>query len=147
MLASPMLASPTWPKSGKLLVVLLIMLDTLKRVFGDAKPIDVWMLVIELLVLLLILVEFVWSGIDRYRKWRASKERRQEIEERLGALSPSEADALAAFSLRGQRPSSSDALSLAQRPSLIERHAFTGWCLVEEHKRFVKKWAKKRAAR
>ena len=34
--------------------MLLTMLDTLRRMFSDARPIDVWMLVIELLVLLLI---------------------------------------------------------------------------------------------
>ena len=41
----------------RFLVVLLIMLDTLRRMFSDTRPVDVSMLVIELLVLLIIGIE------------------------------------------------------------------------------------------
>jgi hypothetical protein len=55
-----------WAKSAKLLVVLLIMLDTLRRMFHDVRPIDWIMLVVEVLVLLLIAYEI---GHGMWRKF------------------------------------------------------------------------------
>lgn len=50
-------------------VVILIMLDTLRRMFCDTRPIDVAMLVIELLVLFVIAIE----GIVSVVRWRAKR--------------------------------------------------------------------------
>ncbi len=44
----------------RLLIVVLIIVDTLRHIFGgDTRPIDIWMLVIELLVLIVIGAEAV----------------------------------------------------------------------------------------
>lgn len=53
--------------------MLLIILDTLRRILGDAKPIDIWMLVIEILVLAIIGAEAGYAvvhGISRRHKLR-----------------------------------------------------------------------------
>jgi len=59
------------PRKGLLYVavVLVIMLDTLRRIFVGSRPIDVVMLVVELLVLLLIAYE-VGSGVWHKLKMR-----------------------------------------------------------------------------
>ena len=61
------------PPSVILLVVLLIMLDTLRRLFGDSRPIDMAMLVIELLVLALIAYEVTDKLVHRWKLERRKK--------------------------------------------------------------------------
>ena len=48
-------------------VVLLIMLDTFRRIFSDSRPVDDVMLVIEFLVLVLIAIEFGRSFLSARR--------------------------------------------------------------------------------
>jgi hypothetical protein len=68
---------------GRILLVLgLVMLDTLRRMLGDSRPIDQLMLGIEFLVLLLIAYE-VWTGIkDRW----VEKRRKNLVEKRIGEM-------------------------------------------------------------
>jgi hypothetical protein len=58
------------------------MLDTIRRMFADNRPIDNVMLVVELLVLLLIAYE-VWIGILERRKER---KRKNDVREKVSAL-------------------------------------------------------------
>ncbi len=58
------------------------MLDTIRRMFADMRPIDTAMLIIEVLVLLLIAYEVV-IGIKVRRKER---KRKNEIEKRVKLL-------------------------------------------------------------
>ena len=46
---------------------------------NDARPIDWWMLVIELMVLVLILVEVGWGLVDRCRAWRKRKKYEEDM--------------------------------------------------------------------
>jgi hypothetical protein len=82
------MSAPRWPASGRFLVVLLIMLDTLRRMLlGDQlRPIDVSMLIVELLVLLLILAEFIWKIAERVGESRKRKRHQQEILVRVATL-------------------------------------------------------------
>jgi hypothetical protein len=78
---------PRWPASGRVLVVLLIMLDALRRILdGETRPVDVLMLVIELLILLLILLEFAWKVVDWWREKRETKQRERDINVFLGSI-------------------------------------------------------------
>ena len=53
--------------------VALIMLDTFRRIFSEARPIDILMLVVELLVLLLIAVEVLPSIMHSFIQRRRRK--------------------------------------------------------------------------
>src|SRR6266436_9473825 len=80
------------------------MLDKLTHLFAGARPIDVAMLVIELLVLLLILFEFIWKVVDWRRVRRAFKTHEGALKQRLATLTPSEGDGLERLALDGQLP-------------------------------------------
>jgi hypothetical protein len=49
------------------LVLILILLDTIQRLFGDTRPIDWLMLIVEVLVLILIAYEVAKPMIRRFR--------------------------------------------------------------------------------
>ena len=50
----------------RLAIVLVIMMDTLRRLLGgEITPIDAWLLVIEVLVLAFIIFDSAWDKIDR----------------------------------------------------------------------------------
>jgi hypothetical protein len=122
--------------------VLLIMLDTIRRIVGgDAKPIEIWLLIIEVLVLLLILAEFVWKIIDWCKERRRLKEKAEELRQRLATLSPSDATALEKCVLEGEPLTEEIAASLNREPPLTERDHLLGWRIVREHRDFLKKWA------
>lgn len=48
---------PAYIPSYRFWVLLIIMLDTIRRLFVDTRPVDIFMLVVELLVLLIIGIE------------------------------------------------------------------------------------------
>src|SRR5436190_254668 len=83
------------------------MRETLGRMLGDdARPIDVGMLVIELLVLALIAVEVVWNGKDRFLNWRERKHDERRMLQQLALLSATESAALRALLLTGNSSTS-----------------------------------------
>lgn len=133
-----------WPRLGRLLVVILITMDTLRRMLGnDVRPVDVWMLVIEAFVLLLILLDFLWHGKDRFVAWQERRIYKQEIFQKLESLGSDEADALRIMILQDRRPAKeSIILVLAQPPELIEKHPLAGWRIMRQHKHLLRKWAK-----
>ena len=91
---------PTWPKFGRLLVLVLIMLDTLRRIFADTRPIDTAMLIIELLVLALIAYEVADKLAHRWKLQRRKKML-------LGLLTEARELQRTAYTLREERDSSS----------------------------------------
>src|SRR5207248_1009268 len=56
-----------------LATIALVMLDTLRRIFGDSRPVDLLMLVIEFLVLAIIAGELIYVVIRHFRKQRITK--------------------------------------------------------------------------
>ena len=77
-------------------LVLVIMLDTIRHLFYDTRPIDIWMLVVELLVLLIIGIEggltlFGWlKRRDKVAKVSELMVQGQHIQSKapVGAASP-----------------------------------------------------------
>ncbi len=140
------IALARWPKTGRLLAVSLVMLDTIRRMLSEAKPIEQWMLGIEALVLLLIFAEFMWKAYewhqDRHER-RARKEDEQLTRERIHKLSTEEKVALAGLILREDQPSSTVIqAALEQRPALAERDERRGGLrVVSERRAVLKKWA------
>jgi hypothetical protein len=126
------------------LVVFLIMLDTWRRLIlgTDARRVYVSMLLIEGLVLLLILIDFVWHLKDLFVAWRERRSYRLEILQRLEHLTQEESEALRIFVLEGKRPSNGAICkSLAEPPELLERHSEGGWHIIRQHKHLIRKWA------
>ena len=75
-----------WPRSGAILEA--VMLHTLRRIIGgEVRPVDLWLTIIEILVLLLIALEVAWAMKDRLVAWRKLKAYRQGIMARLDSLS------------------------------------------------------------
>lgn len=123
------------------------MLDTLRRILlGDeVRPIDVTMLVVELLVLLLIFAEFVWQVAKAFRKWREDKQYESEIIRSLSTLDVATTDALKRLLLHGTQPPDEIGQALQGRMyfSLIERD-FTGWKVRKQNRKFLERWAKRK---
>jgi len=122
------------------------MLDALRRLVlgSDVRRIDVSMLIIEALVLLLILAEFIWRVSDACQERRVKKQDRQRLLSQLATLSPTENAEFKRWVLEnGGNPTSDEKLIALHRklPYMISRD-FTGVCIVEEHKPFLQKWAK-----
>jgi hypothetical protein len=138
-----------WPKLGRLLVVLLITLDTFRRMlFHDARPIDTAMLIVEILVLALILADFIWHVAVWYRKRREMKQQERIIDQSLGALDDSLADIVRDHILQDRRPSREVATQLygTSEISLVEPDG-RAWKFSAECKPAMRKWAKRRLKR
>jgi hypothetical protein len=64
----------------------MIFLDRLRRMIGgEARPVDLWLTAMEILVLLLIALEFGWSMKDRLVKWQGCRKHKSEINSCLRA--------------------------------------------------------------
>jgi hypothetical protein len=62
------------PNRVKLTIGLIFMLDALRRLIGgESRPVDLWVIVIELLVLAIILFDSAWDKVERSREWRKGK--------------------------------------------------------------------------
>ena len=129
----------------RFLLVLLIMMDTFRRIIDsathDARPIDLWMTGIEIFVLLFIVLDFAWHSVDRFRRWRAAKKSARQLADRLATLSASDADAFASFILDRKDLPGDVARSLEKIPSLVEPDFSRGYRLVAEHKAALIEWA------
>jgi hypothetical protein len=135
-----------FPDPTRLLLVIVIMLDTIRRwLFRDARPIDTAMLVVELLVLAIILAEFVWKICEWLGSQRKAK---KEIELRLNFLNISDANSLSHWILEGLLPPDDKCRYFATEdehgPALVERDYVHGWVISPRYKGEMKKWAKKR---
>src|SRR5438034_11421157 len=110
------------------------MRETLGRMLGDdARPIDVGMLVIELLVLALIAVEVVWNGKDRFLNWRERKHDERRMLQQLALLSATESAALRALLLSGMQPSEENAQWLMSKVHWAIARDSVSWYIPNEH--------------
>ncbi|MGA2590806.1 MAG: hypothetical protein ABSH32_12885 [Bryobacteraceae bacterium] len=117
------------------------MLDTLRRLIGgEVRPVDLWLTIIEILVLLLVALEVAWAMKDRLVAWRKLRVYRQGIMARLDSLSQIEANALRLLVLHSRQPP--DAAMSPQMTALLER-SFVGWKVRERYVDVLEEWAKK----
>lgn len=61
------------PRTGRVLVVFMLLLDSLRRIFGEVRAIDWIMLVVELLVLFLIAYEVLYNVLHQRKVRKALK--------------------------------------------------------------------------
>lgn len=122
--------------------MLLITLDTFRRtLFGEARPIDMTMLIIELLVLLLILAEFV-------RGMWTDRANRRELREEISGLTPEETDGLMNWILSGDLPNDGSVVRAIAARGLTEVREFGGLVIARDSRYpLLKRWAKKRSKR
>jgi len=118
------------------------MLNALRRIIGgEVRPVDLWLPVIEILVLLLIAIEVGWAMKDRFVAWRKRKRYERNIAARLAALNPQESEALKAMLINGSQPG----LTITGRPALegfLERD-FVGWRVRAEYAEVLREWAER----
>jgi hypothetical protein len=118
------------------------MLNTLRRIIGgEVRPVDLWLTIIEILVLLLIAIEVGWAMKDRFVAWRKRTSYQRKIAARLGSLNPEEAEALKAMLIEGSQPG----LTITGRPALagfLERD-FVGWHVRAEYVEVLREWAER----
>jgi len=70
------------------------------------------MLVIEFLILVFIMWEFVWKVKDWYQERRRTREHEDEMSKKLSHISPEQAEALRELVLQGKQPLDDIALSI-----------------------------------
>jgi hypothetical protein len=121
----------------------MIMLDTLRRIIGgEVRPVDLWLTIIEILVLALIALEVGWAMKDRLVAWRKWKSYRREIEGRLNALNAHEASTLVWYVVHHVNTATGSDQYKLQAAGFLEPDR-VGWRVCEEHGAFLKEWAKK----
>lgn len=131
----------------KLVVVPVMMLDILRRLFGtNLRRVDIWAIVIDLLILLLILGEDLIKVIVWLRHQRQVKLEEKEAAQKLSGLDPEDAEAVRKFVLEGILPEDRVCVQLERipLPSLVERDPVKGYRIVEQHRPFLRKWAMRR---
>jgi hypothetical protein len=113
---------------------------------NEVRPIDVTMLVVEVLVLGLILLEVGLSVKDRVGAWRGNKMRLRLLSEDLDALNDSLGDSVRDHALLDRRPTEfvGSALFTGSRIEIVERD-HTGWKWSDKNGELVKRWAVKRS--
>jgi hypothetical protein len=116
------------------------MLDAIRRcLFGGARPIDRTMLIVEVWVLIFVCYEACVLFINRRRE----KRRIAEEESGLENLPPTVLDDFREFILGGPAPSDAAWEAVNRNNPEIVGRDFVGWFIVKEHKRSLKKWARK----
>ncbi len=138
-------SAPKWPSLARLLVVLLIMLDTLRHILGpDTRPVDEWMLVIEVLVLFLIFVDLTGRITAWCMGWWKRKRYKVKMKRWLDSLGQAEAEALENLVLLRTEPAPNLTASLrAAMPSAFDND-YKGTCVTPDHKVFIQQWAEHR---
>ena len=125
-------------------MVLLIMLDTLKRyLFDGARPIDRTMMIVELLVLLFVAYEAIVLFADRRRE----KRRLRDEEKGLEKFDPVVQEELKVFVLEGSVPRDSSLETIKKSNPAIICRDMVGPFIMPEHKQSLRKWALKNRKR
>src|SRR5216683_732016 len=107
---------------------------------NDVRPIDWWMLFIELGILLLMLAAIIWS----IPGWLEEGRRKKALKQRLDGLPNHAAEPLRRMVLNGTQPAGEAATILSRFPTpIIERDGVMGWRVLPEHRKFVENWAQK----
>lgn len=132
-------------RSLRMTLLSLVMLDTIRRILGnDVRPVDVWMLVIELAVLGFIIFDSVWDKVDRFRGWSAKRQRKRNIKAKLVLLNSPQTEALKCWAVKGLKPADSMLVTLGSLISpIVSRDALVGWVIREDYLDDVVEWAKK----
>ena len=129
----------------RIAIVLVIMMDTLRRLLGgEITPIDAWLLVIEVLVLAFIIFDSAWDKIDRFRRWSRKRQDIRDFMKDLDSLTVEETSELVKWVLEsGGNPTTLEArLDLYRKlPRAIRRDMFVG-TISEAYKPFLEKWAR-----
>ena len=125
-------------------MTLLIMLDPIKRLFGmNTRPIDEWMFVIELLVLILIFVDITARGIVWFKHWLEHRKFERRVLAWLASLSPSDIYFMKNLVLLRHEPLSEVGLSLRKAMPTLFENDYKGTCIVPEHKKLLQEWAQR----
>jgi hypothetical protein len=137
------------PSALRVLTVLLIIVDTLRRLSSvETRPVDIVMLVIEALILALIVAEFIWKVVD----WRKARTKRKhyeaEIGELLSRLNEQEACALQELVLNETplKPLIYNEIKSKSSPLLV-RDALLGLNVNPDHREHIRQWAAARKKR
>jgi hypothetical protein len=105
---------------------------------NDTRPIDLWMLFIELGILVLMVGGILW-GIP---SWLAERREQKALRIRLAGLSESGALALKKLILKGRNLDEPSAGELSKFPTpIVERDPTMGYRVLPEYKKIVAKWA------
>ncbi len=102
------MGSGTPRKRSRLRIFLaaIIMVDMLRRILGgDVRVIDLWILLVDVLILLLIFIEDLVAFARWCKKRRDLSAEEKELRERLANLESSAVEGLRNFILKGQKPS------------------------------------------
>jgi hypothetical protein len=130
----------------RILIVLLIMCDTIRRMLEGTRPVDQLMLWIEFLILVFIVWEFGWKVKDWYRERRRTREYEDEMTRKLSQISPEHAKALTELFLEGKQPPSGIAELLQPTLHPLLARDFVGWFIAVEYRDYMRRWAKRRQA-
>jgi hypothetical protein len=124
--------------SSRLLIVLLTMVDAVRRVFEGTRPIDWIILAVEGLVLLVIAWEFYWTVTDRI----SARKYARGLEQKLTSLTAEERDGLQTI-LNGGQPKLQVGVSLTMKVYGVVIRAPIGLEIAPEHRAFVTRWLSK----
>src|SRR5690242_13981756 len=110
------------------------------------KPFDWLMLAVEVLVLLIILLEFVWHTMNAVGEWREIRRRVRAIDENATQLlDASLLTQLREHVINNRRPSDALGTLLYSRSSIeIVERDYTGWKFSDENRTALRKWAKQK---
>jgi hypothetical protein len=103
----------------------------------DTRPIDVWMLLIELGILALMIGGIAW-GVPA---WLERRREEKALQNKLANLPPEVAEGLKGLVLQGIGLNEHSATILSHFPTpIVERDYTMGWRVLREHKKSVEKW-------
>jgi hypothetical protein len=130
------------PSALRILIVSLIVLDTLRRLSVETRPVDLVMLVIEALILALIIAEFVWKIVDWYKARTARKRYEDEVGGLLSRLDEEEAYALQELALNETPLTSQISNRIKSKSSrLLVRDGLVGLNINPDHREHIRQWA------
>lgn len=120
------------------------MLDILRRLIGgETRPVDLWIIVIELLVLAIILLDSIWDKAHKFSEWRNTRREAKQISVCLAMLTEQESSALRNMILLGRQPAyGMDLQSKFGTPYVIELTSGI-WQLTAKHRALIEKWAQR----
>jgi hypothetical protein len=112
----------------------------------ETRPVDWVMLVIEALILIFIVWEFVWKVKDWYSERLEGIRYETEVNGYLSQLDQEEEQAVSELVLDGKGlPSSILQRMLAENSKrLLTRDNFLGWNIAPKYKNYVRRWATER---
>jgi hypothetical protein len=119
------------------------MLNGLRTMLLEARPIDIIMLVVEFLVLAVILLEFLWRVTDWWSEHKEAKRVRKAIGDSLNPLSDTLKKDIRDYILQDRIPAEWMGYTLFGKTStgIIERDPTTAWIFSKEHKAHLRWWA------